>query len=107
MTGRNSFYFTTTSRSPAVGLNVLLRPAVPAEFANGAYSSANLDKLRREMRSALKEEGLFEDEADALLNTWELSYFKSAGLRVFFLVPRVWTIIICPSKFPPRPRSPA
>jgi len=43
------------------------------------------------MRQALVEDGLFADEADALLNTWELSYFKSAGLRLFFLVPRDWT----------------
>src|SRR2546423_2865359 len=65
--------------------------SVPAEFADGAYSSANLEKLRVEMRGALKEEGLFADEADALLSTWELSYFKSAGLRLFFMVPRAWT----------------
>jgi hypothetical protein len=39
----------------------------------------------------LQGEGLFPDEAEALLNTWELSYFKSAGLRLFFMVPRVWT----------------
>ena len=62
--------------------------STPAEFAGADYSSANLDKLRGEMRVALKEEGLFLDEADALLNTWELSYFKSAGLRLFFMVPR-------------------
>ena len=31
------------------------------------------------------------DEAQGLLNTWEISYFKSPGLRVFFLVPRAWT----------------
>ena len=43
------------------------------------------------MRLALQEEGLFPDEADALLNTWELSYFKSPGLRLFFMVPRAWT----------------
>jgi len=34
--------------------------------------------------------GLFDDEASALLRTWELSYFKSAGLRLFFLVPPPW-----------------
>jgi hypothetical protein len=65
--------------------------SVPAEFTGADYSSANLDKLRGKMRVALKEEGLFLDEADALLNTWELSYFKSAGLRLFFMVPRAWT----------------
>jgi hypothetical protein len=54
-------------------------------------STANLCQLRTEMRVALQEEGLYLDEAEALLNTWELSYFKSAGLRLFFMVPRAWT----------------
>jgi hypothetical protein len=63
----------------------------PADFAPGDYDSGNLDKLKASLRSALVAEGLFEDEAQALLNTWELSYFKSPGLRVFFLVPRAWT----------------
>jgi hypothetical protein len=44
----------------------------------------------------LAADGLFDDEARALLNTWELSYFKSTGLRVFFLVPRAWTDFYLP-----------
>ena len=64
---------------------------VPAPFAQNEYSAANLSQLRADMRLALQEEGLFHDEAEALLNTWELSYFKSAGLRLFFMVPRAWT----------------
>ncbi|MGO8931243.1 MAG: hypothetical protein ACLQU3_30680 [Limisphaerales bacterium] len=63
----------------------------PARFARGEYSGANLSQLRAEMRLALQEEGLLPDEAEALLTTWELSYFKSAGLRLFFMVPRAWT----------------
>ncbi len=69
---------------------------VPAQFAPGEYSAANLDRLRGDMRLALKADGLFSDEADALLNTWELSYFKSAGLRLFFLVPQAWTDRVLP-----------
>jgi hypothetical protein len=65
--------------------------STPAEFASGDYSTANLARLRREMRGALEAEGLFADEAEALLNTWEVSYFRSPGLRLFFLVPQAWT----------------
>ena len=65
--------------------------STPAGFDPGEYSAANLSRLRSDMRAALQEEGLFPDEADALLNTWEVSYFKSAGLRLFFMVPRAWT----------------
>jgi len=64
---------------------------VPARFARDDYSSAKLSQLRTQMRLALQEEGLFPDEAEALLNTWELSYFKSTGLRLFFMVPKAWT----------------
>jgi hypothetical protein len=60
-------------------------------FADREFSAANLGGLRSLMRQSLVEDGLFADEAEALLNTWELSYFKSAGWRLFFLVPRVWT----------------
>ena len=65
--------------------------SVPAQFTGDQYSAANLSELRTEMRLVLQQEGLYADEAEALLNTWELSYFKSAGLRLFFMVPRAWT----------------
>ena len=65
--------------------------STPASFADADYAPANVAALRRQMRQALQDEGLFADEADALLNTWEASYFQSGGLRLFFLVPRGWT----------------
>ncbi len=66
------------------------------EFASGDFSSDNLAKLRDSLQGALIADGLFADEAQALLNTWEVSYFKSPGLRVFFLVPREWTDFYLP-----------
>ena len=60
-------------------------------FSEDEYHRSNPDKLQTEMHAALVEDGLFADEADALLITWELSYFKSAGLRLFFLLPRALT----------------
>jgi hypothetical protein len=68
----------------------------PANFAPGDYQAGNLDKLKAGLQSALVAEGLYCDEAEALLNTWEGSYFKSPGLRVFFLVPRTWTDFVLP-----------
>jgi hypothetical protein len=68
-----------------------LLATTPAAFAPDEFSKENTARFRADMHRALVEEGLFDDEAEALLNTWELSYFKSSGLRVFFLVPRVWT----------------
>lgn len=61
------------------------------DFAATDYTSAALNELRRDLHGALVQDGLFADEAQALLNTWEASYFKAAGQRLFFLVPRAWT----------------
>ncbi len=60
-------------------------------FSEEAYSADAAGRLRESLRTALVADGLFADEAEALLETWKLSYFESAGLRVFFLVPRAWT----------------
>jgi hypothetical protein len=68
----------------------------PAEFAPEEYADTAIHDLRESMRAALMEQGLFEDEANALLNTWQVSYFQSAGLRLFFLVPEVWTNRVMP-----------
>ena len=50
-----------------------------------------LPALQRELADALIAQGLFPDEAAAMLATWKLSYFESPGLRVFFLLPQAWT----------------
>jgi hypothetical protein len=68
----------------------------PSRFESSDFSRGNLDSLKTALHTALVADGLFADEAEALLNTWELSYFKSAGLRVFFLVPRAWTDFYLP-----------
>lgn len=54
-------------------------------------SRTQIDALRTEIAAALTSAGLFEDEAQAMLETWRLSYFDSEGLRVFFLLPSAWT----------------
>ena len=52
--------------------------------------------LRLELHAALVADGLFADEAHALLNTWDASYFQAPGQRLFFLVPRGWTDRVLP-----------
>lgn len=64
--------------------------AVSLPVAGEAVPS-RLDALKREIKAALLAQGLYEDEADAMLATWQLSYFESDGLRVFFVLPRAWT----------------
>jgi hypothetical protein len=69
----------TNFREPAV--------TVPASFDDAKLDAA---ALRGEMKQALVAAGLFDDEAQAMLDTWEVSYFKSPGTRVFFIVPDEW-----------------
>jgi len=63
-------------------------------FAAGDYTDAA--PLRLSLKRALIEQGLYADEANALLNTWKASYFEKPGLRVFYLVPRAWTDYFLP-----------
>jgi hypothetical protein len=69
---------------------------IPAQFAPGDYSRGNLAILRAALHGALVANGLFADEADALLNTWERSYFHNPGERLFFMVPQTWTEAVLP-----------
>jgi hypothetical protein len=73
-----------------------LLTTTPATFDESDYSRKNLDTLHENMHRALVADGLFADEASALLSTWEQGYFKSAGLRLFFLLPQEWTDVVLP-----------
>lgn len=53
--------------------------------------AGSLDGLRKEIADAVVAQGLYEDEAQAMLDTWRLSYFDSTGLRLLFLLPHAWT----------------
>lgn len=63
----------------------------PALTAAAPGDKSGLVELRRQLKEALVAQGLFDDEAEAMLETWKLSYFDSPGLRLFFLLPQAWT----------------
>jgi hypothetical protein len=67
-----------------------------SKFGPEDYSRDNLAELRSTMKRSLLADGLFPDEAEAMLNTWEYGYFKSPGLRLFFMLPRSWTDAVLP-----------
>ncbi len=74
-------------------------PALDADFDHYLKSvSENLGK-------ALVESGLFADEAQAMVNTWSKSYFKTPGTRVLYVLPRAWTDAILPIRVTPQPTS--
>lgn len=78
-------------------------PAYEATFAAADYAAENVSKLRASMKAALIADGLYADEAEAMLETWKLSYFKSWGTRVFYIVPKEWTERVLPLRVSPEP----
>jgi len=65
-------------------------------FTDTDYTVSALAELRRSMKEALTQAGLFDDEAEAMLETWRESYFRAPGLRVLYLVPKEWTSYFLP-----------
>jgi len=63
---------------------------------------SDLSDLRRELKAILISEGLYEKEADAMLNTWRDSWFEE-GLRVFYIMPRKTADAILPIDIDPQP----
>jgi len=57
-------------------------------FSPDENNPLNIATLRQDLQSHLIAAGLYRDEAQALLNTWEVSYFKNPGLRAFYVWPR-------------------
>jgi hypothetical protein len=76
--------------------NIASLGTVNASFTDSDFKAANLDALKVSMQAALVQEGLYPDEASAMLRTWDVSYFKSPGLRFFYIVPRAWTDSVLP-----------
>jgi hypothetical protein len=64
----------------------------------------DIKDLRRDLKAMLLAEGLFEKEAEAMLNTWRSSWFEE-GLRVFYIMPRKTTDAILPLDINPQPAN--
>jgi len=59
-------------------------------FAVSAYGLPRAAALRQSMKAELVAAGLLDDEAEAMLATWNESYFRKPGTRLFYMVPRAW-----------------
>lgn len=68
-------------------------------FSGDEYKAEGVKLLRASLKRALLKQGLYPDEAEAMLETWKAGYFQKPGLRVFYIVPREWTDYFLPLKF--------
>ncbi len=60
-------------------------------------------QAKQEVKQGLVASGLTDDESQAMVDTWERSYFKIPGTRVLYIVPREWTDQLLPIKITPQP----
>lgn len=74
----------------------LARPTTPATFA----------ELRADLIAMLVKTGIFQREAEAMVETWRDSWFEE-GLRAFYLVPPATVDEILPLTIAPAPASTA
>ena len=63
------------------------------------------EQLCQNMADALVSEGLYQREAQAMVNTWRDSWFEENGLRVLYTLPREWTDRTLPLTLDPKPRE--
>lgn len=86
---------------------IQIAPLKPGErrFVKLPERSTPLAELAVALRASLVRDGLYEKEADAMIKTWESSWFAERGLRVLYTLPRAWTDRILPLKVTPAPQK--
>jgi hypothetical protein len=68
-------------------------------FQSKEFSERAHGNLKNSIRSALIQSGLFENEANAMIETWKEPYFSAPGTRIFYIVPREWIDYYLPLTF--------
>jgi hypothetical protein len=63
----------------------------------------NFYDLGNAVAEVLRQEGLYEPEAAAMVKTWQHAWFGEPGTRLFYLVPNAITDELLPLTIEPRP----
>jgi hypothetical protein len=61
--------------------------------------------LKAALKARLAADGLYADEAQAMVDTWERSYFLTPGVRLLYLLPQAQTDAIIPLTITPAPAA--
>jgi len=80
----------------------LLPPLVSSAVVDTPSTSGTLDSLRADFEQLLIAQGLYADEAHAMLETWRDSWFEE-GSRLFYIVPRSFVDSVLPLSIDPAP----
>jgi hypothetical protein len=84
---------------------IAAQSSTTAEIGKPQPLAAGRRELAGMMRQALVRSGLFEDEAAAMVKTWDDSWFAENGVRVLYILPSAWADRILPLALTPAPRQ--
>jgi len=84
---------------------IAAQSSTTAEIGKPQPLAAGRKELAGRMRQALVRSGLFEDEASAMVKTWDDSWFAENGVRVLYILPSAWADRILPLTLTPAPRQ--
>jgi hypothetical protein len=62
-------------------------------------------RVKQAVAAALVNAGLYPKEAQAMVNTWEKSYFQTDGMRMLYVLPRKTTDEVIPLRIQPAPQE--
>ena len=94
----HGFFLTSASLQPGAHQTFKLEtPTLPVGDLRRA--------VRDDMQDHLVGAGLYPDEALAMVNTWNDSWFGEEGLRVLYLLPQTWTDQMLPITLNPKPEQ--
>ena len=88
-------------RGERLGFRVVQQPASPSEL-NPPELNGDIYSLKRTMVDMLVAQGLYQDEAQAMFETWRDSWFEE-GSRLLYIVPRSFLDPILPLTIHPAP----
>lgn len=90
---------------PGAKKAVCVDPCASAHPALSAQSGEFANKISLAMAKALTESGLYQREAEAMIHTWDKSWFAEEGMRVMYVLPQAWTERTLPMNVKPEPRE--
>src|SRR4029453_3011074 len=90
-------------RGARVGYRLVVAPAAETLVAPPSLTS-DVETLRADLESLLTQHGLYPDEAHAMVETWQDSWFEE-GSRLIYLVPSDFLEKILPLSIDPKPEA--
>jgi hypothetical protein len=88
-------------RGNKLGYHIVTSPSDHTILETPAVSGT-FESLRADLEDILASQGLYRDEAHAMLGTWGDSWFEE-GSRLIYIVPRAYTDSILPLSINPAP----